>query len=82
MLKLPVSPEKLKLTARGFAKAAVSFIFFRRNSQFQHLAKSQFHETEEKFNFYPKRDTKSVLFIVSFKWNWREKKTFPYKTDL
>ena len=74
--------KKLKLSARGCA-AAASFNFLQPNWQFQLLAKSRFHETAQKFNFFSKIDTKTAIFIVSFKWNWRNKKKdtgFPIKT--
>ena len=75
--------KKLKLSARGCATAA-SFNFLQPNWQFQLLAKSRFHETAQKFNFFSKMDTKTAIFIVSFKWNWhthKKKETgFPIKT--
>ena len=65
--------KKLKLSARGCA-AAASFNFLQPNWQFQLLAKSRFHETAQKFNFFSKMDTKTAIFTVSFKWNWHTQK--------
>ena len=71
--------KKLKQSAHGCTEAA-SFNFLQPNWQFQLLAKSRFHETAQKFNFFSKMDTKTAIFIVSFKWNWHKKKRnrFPY----
>ena len=64
MLKLSDSAgEKLKLAARGFA-AAASFNFL----------SAEFNETVQSFNNFQRMRQKSVIFIVSFNWNWAQKK--------
>ena len=60
--------KKLKLAARGFA-AAASFNFSGQTDSFNIYAKSRFHETAQKFNFFPKMVTKTAILLSSFKWN-------------